>query len=348
MSRHSQLSIPNAEFAALIAGQSSQSLPEDLIAVREVFKTAYAKGMEEHFGSTLPPASEYSVQDYNIPVGDPSDEILIRCLVPSFVNKPRKTFPLLVWYHGGGWVAGYAAMDDYLLRHICVEMQISVMNVDYRLAPEFPFPTGVNDSYAALKWAVCNTALLSVDLSKGFIVSGLSAGGNIAAAIAVRARDDPFFKSQPLTGQILHSPAVVHMDAYPDKYKDELKSAEEFAEAEVLRGSSFHWFYGLLRAPAMDPDISPLLATTHVGLPPLCMHVSGMDPLRDENFLYTEVLKEQGVRTKLFVAMVKISWPATRFRVFLSNYVHFWTILERFQGVHRLAFAHVYPSRASG
>lgn len=51
----------------------------------------------------------------------------------------------------------------------------------------------------------------------------------------------------------------------------------------------------------MDPDISPLLATTHVGLPPLCMHVSGMDPLRDENFLYTQVLKEQGVRTKLFV-----------------------------------------------
>ena len=120
MPRHTHLSVPNAEFAALIAGQPSQSLPEDLIAVREVFKTVYAKGMQEHFGSTLPLskalpinhlfalmilsilASEYSVQDYSVPVGDASDEILVRCLVPSSVNKPGKTFPLLVWYHGGG------------------------------------------------------------------------------------------------------------------------------------------------------------------------------------------------------------------------------------------------------
>ncbi|ETW74927.1 Esterase/lipase/thioesterase, partial [Heterobasidion irregulare TC 32-1] len=242
------------------------------------------------------------VQDHQVPVGGQA-RILARCVVPTPANARGKTFPLLVWYHAGGFISGYAAMDDYILRHICVELQISIVNVDYRLAPEFPFPTGINDSYAALKWAVQNVALLSANLSKGFIVSGLSAGGTIAAVMALRARDDPFFRSYPLTGQILHSPATIHPAAYPDRQAKIaiFYSSLSFTHAPILPGRALAWFYGLVKAPPADPDFSPLLASEHAGLPPLWMQLAGMDPLRDEALLYEKVLRTSGVQTKLHV-----------------------------------------------
>jgi len=125
-------------------------------------------------------------------------------------------------------------MDDTYMRRLCVDLQISILNVQYRLAPEFPFPTGINDAYAALKWAAENTSQLSSSPSKGFIVGGLSAGGNFTAVLSRRARDDPFFEGRQLTGQLLQVPVIIHPSAYPEEYKAELNSFEQLKEAPFL------------------------------------------------------------------------------------------------------------------
>ncbi|THH18756.1 hypothetical protein EW146_g2297 [Bondarzewia mesenterica] len=298
MTDRGSLGVECPEFAALTESEKSLVIPTDPTAARELFKNRYAVGVEAHFGPTLPADSSYRIEDHHIPVeGD--ENIFIRCLIPTCTSSSGQgqTFPLLVWYHGGAWISGFALMDDYILRHICVELQVVIINVDYRLAPEYTFPIGVNDCYAGLKWAASNDALLSADLSKGFIVSGFSAGGSLAAVMALRARDDPFFKARPLTGQILHSPLTIH----PDAYKSSLKSVEEFWEGPVLFGKSFRSYCELTKAVPTDTNFSPLLATTHAGLPPLCMQVAGMDPLRDEDILYEQALRAAGVKTKLHV-----------------------------------------------
>ena len=128
-------------------------------------------------------------------------------------------------------------MDDAHLRTIATELNLVIVNVDYRydsssalpptyraehilfrLAPKHPFPTPFEDSYAAVKWVADHTSDLKVSLAKGFLVGGDSAGGNLAAAVVLQTRDDPFFAGKPLTGQYLREPLVVHSLAVPDKW----------------------------------------------------------------------------------------------------------------------------------
>ncbi|ETW74934.1 Esterase/lipase/thioesterase, partial [Heterobasidion irregulare TC 32-1] len=249
-------------------------------------------------GSTFPSVDKYDAKDHRVAVQ--GGEIVVRSVVPT-LQVAGETFPLLVWYHAGGWSLGNIDMDDANLRHICVDLRISVINVDYRLAPENPFPTGFDDCYAALKWAAEHERELSASLSKGFIVAGASAGGNLSAAVALRARDDPFFKGRNLTGQILHYPALCHPDVYPDKYKNELLSMDALKGVPIVSKKTMFWCYELLKAPPASPYFSPLLAPSHAGLPPACLQICGLDPLRDESFLFEKLLREQGVKTKLHV-----------------------------------------------
>ncbi|KAL4242887.1 AB hydrolase superfamily protein [Abortiporus biennis] len=192
-------------------------------------------------------------------------------------------------------------MDDFL-RPTVVKLQVVLISVDYRLAPEFPFPTGLNDSYAALKWALENAAVLKIYPSKGVLVGGASSGANFAGAIALRARDDHFFK-QPgfsVTGQVLRVPSVVHPGAdIPEEYKKELLSMEQNKDVPILNKSDILQIIEYYQAPPNDPDISILLAPSHSGLPPAFFQIAGYDTLRDEGILYEKVLKESGVQTKI-------------------------------------------------
>ncbi|KAJ7117020.1 Alpha/Beta hydrolase protein [Mycena epipterygia] len=170
-------------------------------------------------------------------------------------------FPVLVWIHGGGWVAGNLDMDDFNLRMVSVELRLSIVNVDYRLAPEHVFPTGLKDCYTALKWV-------------RFLVGGVSAGGNLSAALVHRARDELFFTGRRITGQILKIPALLHPAAY--------------------RRSRAH----CLQADPADPDLSPLLSS-YEDIPPSYIQIAGLDPLRDEAFLYERLVGESGTKTRL-------------------------------------------------
>jgi len=254
--------------------------------------------VKEHNRPNLPPVTKYKLQDHKVPVA--GGEITVRALIPVSENETEssRVFPLLFWIHGGGWMLGNLDLDDFYLRNVCVDLQIVIINVDYRLSPENPFPTGLNDCYAALKWAASNPSLFNVSLDEGFIIAGQSAGANGAAAISHRVIKDPFFDDKPVTGQLLQIPMVCHPDAYPAMYKSELLSVEQIRDAPFLSRAQLDTIMKYLQAPPSDPDMSPLLSA-HEGLPPMYAQVCGWDPLRDEGLLYERVLREAGVITKL-------------------------------------------------
>jgi len=254
--------------------------------------------VEKYHAPYRPPESKYRVHDYQVPVE--GGEILVRSLVPT-PDSSSSEFPLVVWYHGGGWALGSIALDDAYLRKFAVDLKLSILLVEYRLAPEHPFPTGINDAYTGLKWAAENPTLLSASLARGFIVGGVSAGANFAAVLARRARDDPFFDGRNITGQVLHVPMVVHPDVYPEQFTNQLVSIEENKDAPLLSKASISYFLGLLKPPPTDPDFSILLSPDHTHLPPALIQVAGQDPLRDEGIVYGKVLGEAGVEVRTHV-----------------------------------------------
>ncbi|CCM02387.1 uncharacterized protein FIBRA_04483 [Fibroporia radiculosa] len=300
MSQYRSLSTPDPEFAPLLAQlPTNGGVPEDITAWRELVQNVVTPALMNIRRPHLPPESKYRVRDHQIPVD--GGEIAIRCVIPTPSGNEDEVFPLMLWIHGGGSITGSLDTDDFYLRDLSVDLQISIVNVDYRLAPEHPFPNGLNDCYAALKWAVENAPLLSASLAKGFIVGGQSSGANFTAVLAHRVRDDPFFADRPLSGHILQYPTIVHPEAVPEKYKSELLSTETEKDAPFFTTANIHFIARLAKAEPFNPECSPLLYPSHKGLPPAYIQVCGWDPVRDECLLYEKVLREDRVATKLDV-----------------------------------------------
>lgn len=209
-------------------------------------------------------------------------EIPARLYVPEGVDTP----PLLLHYHGGGWVYMNLETHDGYCRMLANRARVAVLAVEYRKAPEHPFPTPFDDSYAALEWAVANADRLGVDASRLGVV-GDSAGGNLAAAVALAARD----RKGPAVGvQILTYPAVDAAMSQP--------SIEENAAAPLLGKPQMQWFwhhYAGSTPPAADTRLSPLAAADLAGLPPALVSTAEFDPLRDEGDAYAARLAEAGV-----------------------------------------------------
>ncbi|KAJ7866124.1 Alpha/Beta hydrolase protein [Mycena leptocephala] len=247
----------------------------------------------------------YKLEDYIIAVED--GEISVRAISPTPAENEDPEFPVLVYFHGGGWVAGSINTKDFDLRMLSVELSFVCFSLhdtasyinSLRLAPEHPFPTGLNDSYAALKWTAKNCKRIHGSLEKGFVVCGASAGANISAAVAHRSLKDSFFERHKLTGHILQIPALVHPAAYPS----ERQGADGYVLWYAPRPDKPSDLHRLLKSeclngPAADPDVSPLLAD-HTGLPSAYLQIYGLDPLRDEGLLYERLLHEKGIPTKL-------------------------------------------------
>ncbi|KAJ7623526.1 Alpha/Beta hydrolase protein [Roridomyces roridus] len=297
MAEYSYSSQPDPEFAPFVeAFKFDPPLRSfDPVTRRATYNNVFIEGSTKAYASRQPKDTEYRVADHQVAVDKGS--ILVRSYIP--VTEPASTLPLMVWMHGGGWTDGDIRVDDQFLRAICVESQVTIVNVEYRLAPEHPYPTGLNDSYAAVKWAAESASLLSVDLKKGFVVAGCSGGATLLTVIAHRARDDAFFKETPLTGQLLQIPAVVHPDAVPEKYKPVLLSLEQNKDAPILDRAALDWFLEQYGGAPTNPEVSPLLYESHAGLPPAVVQICGMDLLRDEAILYNKLLQEEGVKTKM-------------------------------------------------
>ncbi|KAG7095484.1 hypothetical protein E1B28_006223 [Marasmius oreades] len=299
MAEHAHLSKIDDEFATAFAKVPPPPPgPPTVEGTRTIYTNVLvpaAKGLV-----SLPAESEYQVKDHHIDVGN-GVKVVARSIVPTAKEGEDGTFPLLFWCHGGGWTMGDLNWDDYRLRRAAVDTRIAVVNCEYRLAPENPFPAAVNDCFAALKHVATNPESFSGSLSKGFHVGGQSAGGNLAAVMAILARDDPVFKDRPLTGQLLLIPVTIHPDAYPEKYKSSLLSMEQNKDAPILTAELMRKYWAWYAAPPTDPRASPLLLPSHKGLPPAFLMVCGLDPLRDEGLLYGKVLSAAGVKTKVEV-----------------------------------------------
>ena len=239
--------------------------------------------------SMLGPAPEVTrVEDRTIPGPE--------CEIPLRVYTPDAEGPLgvLVFYHGGGWVIGDLETHDRECRVLCRDAGCLVVSVDYRLAPEHVFPAAVEDAFAALCWVGRNAAELGGDPAR-LAVGGDSAGGNLAAVMTLLARDAG---GPPLRYQLLVYPAADAREG--DRYASREQNAEgPFLLRDTMDYFLRHYLQGLGAGPREDVRLSPLLATSHRGLPPALVVTAEFDPLRDEGEAYARALEKSGVSVSL-------------------------------------------------
>ena len=199
------------------------------------------------------------------------------------------TAPTVLFIHGGGFVIGDIDTHDDHARRICRDVGAVVVSIDYRLAPEHPFPAGHDDCVAALRWVHAHIAELGGDASR-VAVAGDSAGGNLSAAVAIAARDEDL----PLAAQLLIYPGT-------DFTETEHASRVENAEGLFLTSTDMLWFRDQYlgteaEALATDPRASVLSATSLAGLAPAVVGTGEFDPLRDEGNAYASALGKAGVQ----------------------------------------------------
>lgn len=223
-----------------------------------------------------------SVVDRTVP--GPAGDIPVRVYAPGTAG----VVPVLVWYHGGGWVIGDLDTTDHTARALCAEAGVVVVSVDYRLAPEGPFPAAVEDAWAALSWVAAHGAEIGADPT-WVAVGGDSAGGNLAALVAIRARDE----GMALRHQLLVYPATDLTMSHP--------SIDSNGEGYFLTKADMLWFtdhyLGADRQhgdPA-SPEVSPLHVADLSGVAPAQVLTAEFDPLRDEGDAYAARLTEAGV-----------------------------------------------------
>jgi acetyl esterase len=220
----------------------------------------------------------------NTSIPGPAGPIPVRHYTP--VNGVGSE-PLLVFFHGGGFVVGDLETHDGLCRLMCRDAGVHVLSIDYRLAPEHPAPAAVEDCYAAYRWSLEHAAELGADPSR-VAVGGDSAGGNLAAVISQLARNDG-----------IGMPAL-QLLLYPvTDFAADTRSKTLFADGYFLTKKEIDWFSDKYLSGSSldvsDPRISPLLAADLTGLPPAMVFTGGFDPLRDEGNQYAHALAAAGV-----------------------------------------------------
>jgi len=203
--------------------------------------------------------------------------------------------PLLVYFHGGGWTIGDLDTHDVLCRQLATAGGCAVLSVDYRLAPEHRFPGAVEDCVAATEWARAQAGALGIDVRR-IAVGGDSAGGNLAAVVALTLRDAARGGASPapaLAAQLLIYPATDMRAVAP--------SHQANAQGYLLTADSIAYYRGHYtpeQATWNDWRVSPLLAKDLTGLPPALVLTAGFDPLRDEGRQYADALSAAGNRVQ--------------------------------------------------
>ncbi|HEY3140465.1 MAG TPA: alpha/beta hydrolase, partial [Acidimicrobiales bacterium] len=242
-----------------------------------------AYGAFSSFGSSEDMAS---VVDRTFP--GPAGDLPIRIYVPHEVAGDRDGVgaPGLIYLHGGGWVIGNLETHDTTVRALAQAAGVVAISVDYRLAPESPFPAAIDDALAAVRWVVDNAAELGVDPSR-LAIGGDSAGGNLTAVVCQRLRDT----GPEIRFQLLVYPATDLRMGFP--------SIDENAEGYFLTKEAMEWFshHYLGDHDPADPLVSPFCAPDAAlsGLPPGLTITAEFDPLRDEGEAYAQRLRAAGV-----------------------------------------------------
>jgi acetyl esterase len=247
------------------------------------YRTAETSRLEfQHDAATIagPPIPLGAINDISIDAGDR--------VIPARHYAPAGTGPrpLLVYYHGGGFVIGDIETHDTVCRRFCRDGEMHVLSIDYRLAPEHPFPAAVDDAVAAFRWAVANAGRLGA-LPDKVAVGGDSAGGNLAAVVAQKELADG--RPAPCAQMLLY-PTVDRVTERP--------SLELFANGFLLSRNDLSWLhlqYTGTTIPSRNAAQNPIFADNLSGLAPAVVATAGYDMLRDEGEAYAAALKEAGV-----------------------------------------------------
>lgn len=270
---------PDVE-ALIAAGKAAGSLPFEAMTLQDA-RAAHAARRETH---QLPPKNVSERRDFTVP--GPAGPIRLRLYRPDGVSADA-VLPCLVFAHGGGWVLGSLETHDSLCCHIANGAACCVVAIDYRLAPEHPFPAAVEDCAAAYNAIVAGAAGLRIDPFR-IALGGDSAGGNLAAVLALMGRDGSL--PAPIQ-QILLYPCV-DMDR-------ELSDYGPNSAGMVITGATMIYFrdqYTPRASDRRDWRASPLRARSLAGLPPALVVTCGHDPLAAEGRAYAERLEREGVR----------------------------------------------------
>ncbi|MDO5626800.1 MAG: alpha/beta hydrolase [Mobilicoccus sp.] len=204
--------------------------------------------------------------------------------------RPGAAAGMVVYFHGGGWVLGGPEVCDSVCRVIARRTGLVVVAVDYRLAPEHPFPAGVEDAIDSFRWLRDHLADFGIP-DGAIVVAGESAGGNLTCVVANATRHDP--EGGPAM-QVPIFPVTDNSRDHP--------SMDTLADGYFLTRRQMHWYrdhYFTDDADRLDPRASPLLEPDLAGVAPACVVVAGFDPLRDEGLAYAERLREAGVPTEV-------------------------------------------------
>jgi acetyl esterase len=233
-----------------------------------------------------PPPELAGVEDRTFP--GPAGAVPVRIYRPV-TPADGEAQPALVWFHGGGWVLGSINSADPVCRELAAASGAVVVSVGYRLAPEHPHPAGFEDCYAALEWVHADAAALGIDPAR-LAIGGDSAGGNLAAVVALAARD----RQGPATRlQLLVYPVTDARLSYP--------SVQQNGTGYLLTADTLRWFVELYlgahheHGDPQDPYVSPIYAGDLRGLPPAFVITAEFDPLRDEGEAYCLRLQQAGV-----------------------------------------------------
>ncbi len=224
-----------------------------------------------------------------------------RLYIPIDADTPS---PLLVYLHGGGWVAGSIATHDPFCRLLSEAAKIMLLSVDYRRAPEFPYPAALGDALVAVRWAMEHIENYEGDPTR-VALGGDSAGANLAAVAANRLANMP--QIHPLRALLLLYPVTDHPSANHPSYT-------ENASGYGLEAESMRWYWSQYASAASpdDPDISPLRAPTLPSLPPTLVATAEYDVLRDEGLAYAEKLRGAGVEvTQLHAPDMSHDFPVS-------------------------------------
>jgi acetyl esterase/lipase len=251
----------------------------------ETLPPADARALMAATAATRPPGPKVGeVTDGAIP--GPSGDLPYRLYRPA--GPPEGLRPLVVYFHGGGWVLGNLDSDDPLCRDLCERSGAVVVSVNYRHAPEARFPAAALDAFAAVQWADANALELG-GIPGQLAVAGWSAGANIATVACQLARGAG---GPHISGQVLICP-VVDSDMTRLSY-------EENGDGYILTTALMRWFWDHYADPAdrSEPRAAPLRGDLH-GLPPTCIVAADFDPLRDEGVAYARALEAAGVPVRL-------------------------------------------------
>jgi acetyl esterase/lipase len=301
--------IMDAEFEAAWTANGSPPghIPSDIPTFQKIVQ-ATLPSTQQMLAASRP--TSIVEKEYDIPIDDTFSSRTIVCQSAMSSTVPS---PIVILIHGGGHCVGYPEMELTTARELVLAYNATCILPSYRLAPDYPFPTNVNDIFAVVQYIACKVAEkdrgilpANADPKKGFIIGGLSAGAAISNKVAQLARD----LEPPLTGQFLACGIYIDPDSVPDRYKELYLSMEQNKCAPIFNTASFRQYMSAYKGdkPSLPINSFPIsqqphpdvIAAEHKLQPPVYFQVAGMDPARDDSLIYERILREEcGVPTRL-------------------------------------------------